>query len=426
MKNTYDIKLRKGLNMGMEMDPKYHTDQFNVSALNWLDEARKGLEMRDSVRIYDCTLREVEQSPHIVLKPDEKFALGKALDALGVYSMQIFPKTSKEDAEVMKALSKEKLNARLTALCRWRKDDIELAKECGAHEVRVEGPGNPWIAECYLGLDEDQLIQKMIDTGKYAQSLGLGVAVGGWDATRAPLSFLEKMYKRLAEMEPTRIQVPDSYGCALPWTEIWLFKKIREWTEDKVDVGVHAHNDFGMALPCSLSAVAGGAAYVEAVMCGYGERSGNAALEEVAVALEVLMGVKTGIKLNKIAYTAELLQELTKVPLATNKPIIGISQYIVYSGLIVDTMDAIIKKTGSFKGYNAIEPELIGRGQRQVLLGKMSGTGSIKRKLKEWNLHATDEQIKKMVQMVKDEAIIRKWSLSDEMVRSIVDTVLNS
>ena len=156
-----------------QRDSRWHTDLYKVSEMNWLPEVRKDLEARDSVRIYDCTLREIEQSPHVVLKPDEKFALGKALDKLGVYSMQIFPKTSQEDAEVMEALSKSNLNARLTALCRWRADDIDLAKKCGANEVRVEGPGNPWIARNYLDLDEDQLIDKMIETGKYAQSAAL-------------------------------------------------------------------------------------------------------------------------------------------------------------------------------------------------------------------------------------------------------------
>ena len=151
-----------------KMERKWHTDLYKVSELNWEEEARKDVEARESVRIYDCTLREIEQSPHIVLKPDEKLALGKALDRLGVYSMQIFPRTSQEDAEVMKALSQEHLNARLTALCRWREDDIDLAKESGAHEVRIEGPANPWTVKNYFGLDEDEVIQRMVDTGKYA------------------------------------------------------------------------------------------------------------------------------------------------------------------------------------------------------------------------------------------------------------------
>lgn len=407
-----------------DMEKKWHTDLFKVSALNWEEEARKDVEARESVRIYDCTLREIEQSPHIVLKPDEKFALGKALDKLGVYSMQIFPRTSKEDAEVMKALSQEGLNARLTALCRWREDDIDLAKECGANEVRVEGPANPWIFKNYLGLDEDQLIQKMIDTGKYAQSVGLDIAVGGWDASRAPIEFLEKMYKSLAEINPTRIQVPDSYGCLLPWTEMWLFKKIREWTEDRIDVGVHAHNDFGMALPCSLSAVAGGAAYVEAVMCGYGDRSGNCPLEEVAMALEVLMGVKTGIDLSRLTYTAELVQQLTKMPLAQNKPIIGSAQYTIYAGLSVDIFDVLTQRLGDTRGLYAWEPELVGHAPLQILMGKMSGAGSVKRKLREWNMPAEKDQIKEISKRIKDESILRKWSLTDDQVKNIAEEVL--
>ena len=407
-----------------ELEKRWHTDLYKVSELNWEEEARKDVEARESVRIYDCTLREIEQSPHIVLKPDEKFALGKALDKLGVYSMQIFPKTSQEDAEVMKALSQAGLKSRLTALCRWREDDIELAKECGAHEVRVEGPANPWIVRNYLGMDEDEVIQRMIDTGKYAQSMGLDIAVGGWDASRAPLSFLEKMYKRLAEINPTRIQVPDSYGCLLPWTEMWLFKKIREWTEDRIDVGIHAHNDFGMALPCSLSAVAGGAAYVEAVMCGYGDRCGNAPLEEVAMALEVLMGVKTGIDLSRITYTAELVQSLTKMPLAQNKPIIGDAQYTIYAGLSVDIFDVLTQRLGKTNGLYAWEPELIGHPPLNILMGKMSGAGSVKRKLREWDLSADKDQLKLISKKIKDESILRKWSLTDEQVKSIAKEVL--
>lgn len=407
-----------------ELEKRWHTDLYKVSELNWEEEARKDVEARESVRIYDCTLREIEQSPHIVLKPDEKFALGKALDKLGVYSMQIFPKTSQEDAEVMKALSQAGLKSRLTALCRWREDDIELAKECGAHEVRVEGPANPWIVRNYLGMDEDEVIQRMIDTGKYAQSMGLDIAVGGWDASRAPLSFLEKMYKRLAEINPTRIQVPDSYGCLLPWTEMWLFKKIREWTEDRIDVGIHAHNDFGMALPCSLSAVAGGAAYVEAVMCGYGDRCGNAPLEEVAMALEVLMGVKTGIDLSRITYTAELVQSLTKMPLAQNKPIIGDAQYTIYAGLSVDIFDVLTQRLGKTNGLYAWEPELIGHPPLNILMGKMSGAGSVKRKLREWDMSADKDQLKLISKKIKDESILRKWSLTDEQVKSIAKEVL--
>lgn len=406
------------------MESKWHNDMFTVSALNWEEEARKDVESREKVRIYDCTLREIEQSAHVVLKPDEKFALGKALDKLGVYSMQIFPKTSQEDAEVMKALSQANLNARLTALCRWREDDIDLAKECGAHEVRVEGPANPFIFKNYLGLDEDQLIDRMIETGKYAQSVGLDVAVGGWDASRAPIEFLEKMYKRLAEINPTRIQVPDSYGCLLPWTEMWLFKKIREWTEDRIDIGVHAHNDFGMALPCSLSAVAGGAAYVEAVMCGYGDRSGNCPLEEVVMGLEVLMGVKTGIDLSRLTYTAELVQALTKMPLAQNKPIIGPAQYTIYAGLSVDIYDVLQKKLGDPRGLYAWEPELVGHAPMNILMGKMSGAGSVKRKLREWDMEANKDQLKVISKKIKDESILRKWSLTDEQVKDIAEEVL--
>ena len=407
-----------------KMERKWHTDLYKVSELNWEEEARKDVEARENVRIYDCTLREIEQSPHIVLKPDEKFALGKALDRLGVYSMQIFPRTSQEDAEVMKALSQEHLNARLTALCRWREDDIDLAKESGAHEVRIEGPANPWTVKNYFGLDEDEVIQRMVDTGKYAQSLGLDVAVGGWDASRAPLAFLEKMYKRLAEIEPTRIQVPDSYGCLLPWTEMWLFKKIRAWTEDKIDVGVHAHNDFGMALPCSLSAVAGGAAYVEAVMCGYGDRAGNCPLEEVAMGLEVLMGVKTGIDMSRLTYTAELVQELTKMPLAQNKPIIGTAQYTIYSGLSVDIFDVLKQKLGKTNGLNAWEPELVGHPPMSILKGKMSGAGSVKHKLQEWGIQAEKDQLKAISKKIKDESILRKWSLTDDQVKAIAKEVL--
>ena len=163
---------------------------------------------------------------------------------------------------------------------------------------------------------------------------------------------------------------------------------------------------------------------MEAVMCGYGDRAGNCPLEEVAMGLEVLMGVKTGIDMSRLTYTAELVQELTKMPLAQNKPIIGTAQYTIYSGLSVDIFDVLKQKLGKTNGLYAWEPELVGHPPMSILMGKMSGAGSVKHKLQEWGIQAEKDQLKAISKKIKDESILRKWSLTDDQVKAIAKEVL--
>jgi isopropylmalate/homocitrate/citramalate synthase len=400
------------------------TDKYWMSPFNFLDEVRDQLTLPVDNRVYihDVTLREAEQAPGIVFKTDEKIAIAKALDEMGVRSIELFPVVSDEDAALVTELIKMKLNAEVVCLARWLKEDIDVVLKCGAREVLVESNVNPWTLNQLWGLSEDDIIKKFTEAAKYAKSTGLIVSVMPWDAFRAPLSFLERLYKELVYTAGVdRMTIADTSGVGIPWATAHIIRKLREWAPH-TPIEMHAHNEMGLATTAMLSAVVGGASYVHTSMIGLGHRGGNAATEEVIMALELLLGVDTGIRLDRIYPTALLVSELAKFPIVVNKPIVGENLFRYEAGLSVFIFEKV-KAAGRPFAYVPFMPELIGRRNYEFVLGKMSGNNSIKLKAANLNIELTEAESKAVTAMVKTESILRKAIITDDIFIELVRKV---
>ncbi len=402
------------------------TDQYWVTEFNYLDEVRKQFTLPDSVRIHEVTLREAEQTPHVVIKPDEKLRIYEALDDMGVYSVELLPIISSDDREVARELVKmrsEGHKAKVFFLCRWDQREVDFAVENGADGIVVECPGSPWFGQVVWDLDENAMIERLTKTTAHAKRQGIYTAVMPWEDTKAPVEFLERMFKSVVnEGGADEVTYTDTMGFGLPVTTTYMIRKIREWLPG-VRVGVHAHNDFGLATAVMLSAVAGGASTVHTCVNTLGERAGNASTEEVATDLELLLGLNTGIKLDRLYPVSRLVSEITKIPVPSNRPIIGENEFTYESGMVVDMLLRMRQTERPFSTQPFL-PEVIGRKGHKIVLGKMSGGTVIKNKLAEMKLSATEEQVAQIVEQVKREAIVRNWSIPDEVFESIAKAVL--
>jgi isopropylmalate/homocitrate/citramalate synthase len=312
---------------------------------------------------------------------------------------------------------------KIVFLCRWVEKEVDFAAEAGADGVVVECPASPWFGKVVWDIDENQIVERLVKAAALAKKHGLETSVMPWEATKTPMPFLERLYKSVAETGVDQITYTDTFGFGLPPVTTHMVRKIREWAPN-VTVALHAHNDFGLATSFMLSGIIGGAVTVHTAMNTLGERAGNASTEEVVIGTELLLGVDTGVNLDRIYPTANLISELTKIPIPANKPITGDNEFTFESGMVVD-MTLRMSKTDKPFSTIAFSPELIGRSKDiNLILGKMSGGTIIRDKLEKLGLSATKEQVSEIVERVKREAIIRKWSISNEIFESIAKEVM--
>jgi methanogen homocitrate synthase len=322
----------------MSEEKKWYSENYWVGEHNWNDEVRQQFDLPEKVWVHDCTLREAEQFPGIVLKPDEKIALAKVQDELGVSSIETFPVISQQEREVTKEILKLNLNTQLRCLARWLHSDIDAVLECGAKAVVLENTINPWVVKTCYGQSEDEIVKKFVEAVKYAKDNGLEVTAMPWDIGRTPIEFVERVYKAIVfEGGADRVTVSDGIGVMLPWVSPWLVRKLRSWIPG-IPVEWHCHNEMGLATSAMLGAVVGGASGVHTTLCGFGTRGGNAPTEEVVVNLELQMGVKTGVRLDKLYSACKLAQDLTKKTVAGNKAIIGDNIFTYSTGLAIDIL----------------------------------------------------------------------------------------
>lgn len=399
------------------------TDKYWVTQHNYLDEVRSQFTLPEKVRIHDVTLREAEQAPHVVLRPEEKLRIYEALDEMGVYSVEIFPLVSDDDREVAKELVKRRRKTKVFFLCRWHKEEVDFALEAGVDGVIIEGTSDPWFARVALGgITEAEMFKRYVETTAHAKKNGIFTTVMPWDTARAPLPWLERLYKGIVyEGGADHVVIADTHGSSLPWAIANFIRKLQEWVPG-TPIEMHCHNDCGLATSIMLSAVSAGASVVHTSINCLGERSGNAATEEVALGIEILLGLDTGVKLDKLYPVAQMVAEMTKIPIARNKAVVGDNEFTFESGMVVYVVERMA--AAGERPFAVYLPELIGRKGWDVVVGKGTGAGVVAKKLQKLGLSVTKDQVAEITRRVKDEASLRKWSISDEVLEIIARGVL--
>ncbi|MBZ5571341.1 MAG: homoaconitate hydratase [Acidobacteriia bacterium] len=385
-----------------------------VSELNARPEVRDAFPKR-TIRFYDTTLRDGEQTVGVVLSPQQKLDIARKLDDLGVNRIEAgFPRVSPEDAEAIQLMQAAKIKAELWGFSRAVKADVEELVRLGLRASVIESPTSEIKLKAY-GIARDELLRRVVEAVSAAKQNGITVAFFAVDGTRTELDFLKKVYLAALEAGAAEIVVVDTIGACGPEAAEFLVSQVRGWVGPSVPVHWHGHNDFGMATACAVAAVRGGASWIQGTINGMGERAGNADICEIALALKCLYDVPVALNLDKARDASRAVSAAAGYTLDAWKPLVGENLFMRESGAVAS----------QFHIPEAIEPyssELV-NAKRSIVLGKKSGLDSIDLKCKELGLVITPEQRAPILAEVKKRAIARRGLVSDQEFREIVGSL---
>lgn len=320
--------------------------------------------------------------------------IARQLSMLGVDIIEAgFPSSSEGEKKIVGDIAKAGLTSQVCALCRAKKEDIDAAIDCGVDVVHVFIPTSPVQMKYAVNLTEEQVLKSAVESIEYVKKHGLKCEFSPMDATRSETSFLKRVCKAAQDAGMDTLNVPDTVGIMIPKTTIKLIEELK--TAVSVPISIHCHDDFGMAVANSLAAVEAGADQVHVAVNGLGERAGNASLEEVVAALHLIYKYKTNVNTKLLYSTSRMVASLTGITVQANKAIVGENAFAHESGIHTR---GVTEKPLTFEPIN---PELVGR-TRKLVAGKLAGTRGIKAELEEIGIHPTDEQLKEIVQRVKD------------------------
>ncbi|WP_246001135.1 2-isopropylmalate synthase [Oceanobacillus piezotolerans] len=375
------------------------------------------------IKIFDTTLRDGEQSPGVNLNKLEKLEIAKQLERLGVDIMEAgFPASSKGDFQAVKLIADTIKDTSVTGLARTTKGDIDTAWEAlkGAAEPRLHLflATSPIHMTYKLKITPEQVIEQSVNMVSYAKQRFPQIEWSAEDATRSDWNFLAQIIEKVIDAGATVINLPDTVGYTTPAEYGKMFHFIRETVPniDRVSLSCHCHDDLGMAVANSIAAVENGVTQVEGTINGIGERAGNAALEEVAVALKIRSDYyqyDTGLKLDEIKRSSDLISKLTGMYVQANKAIIGRNAFAHESGI---HQDGVLKNTET---YEIITPELVGVNSNTLFLGKHSGRHAFKDKVESFGIELTDDQLKEAFQRFK-QLTDHKKEVTDDDIYTIV------
>jgi isopropylmalate/homocitrate/citramalate synthase len=378
----------------------------------WTGALNRPHELDAEVGFYDTTLRDGEQTVGVVLMPEEKLEIARALSEAGVERIEAgFPRVSADDWEAVRLISEAGLAAQIWGFSRAVRADVEALVELGVPASVVESP----ISELKLralGVSRDEMLNRIRAAVSYAAENGILVAYFGVDSTRAEPEFYDAAYAAAVDAGAAEVVVVDTIGVAGPEAVAELVGHTRDLLGPEVPIHFHGHNDFGLATANAVAAVRAGARWVHGTVNGMGERAGNANLGEVALTLHAVYGVETALDLTKVRSLAARVQELSGYELEPWKPLTGENLFRRESGAVVS----------QFHDPEAIEPyssELVS-ADRGIVLGKKSGLDSIRIKAEELGLDLSEERRADVLAAVKKLGTEKRGLVTDEEFRRLV------
>jgi isopropylmalate/homocitrate/citramalate synthase len=391
------------------MIPQEHiwTGELNRRALG------DGASAPQTVALYDTTLRDGEQTVGVALDPEQKLAIARAIDSLGIERIEAgFPRVSKDDTEAFREIAAAGLDAEIWGFARAVPADVDALLEIGVHAAVIESPVSDGKLSAY-GISREELIRRVTTAVAHATESGVTVCFFGVDGSRADLEFLKRVYTEAVQAGAKEIAIVDTLGAVNPEAAALLVTSARGWVGEDIPVHWHGHNDFGLATAASVAAARAGAKWVQGTINGMGERAGNANLGEVALALEALYGIPTKLRFERLREVAELVQRTSGYELEPWKPLTGSTLFTRESGAVAS----------QFHDPPAIEPyssQLVG-APRRIVLGKKSGLDSIRIKLDELGLEKPQDQWPALLAEVKALGMRKHGLVSDDEFRGLVD-----
>ncbi len=348
----------------------------------------------ESARIFDTTLRDGEQTPRTSFSYDDKREIAAALDDMGTHVIETgFPINSDAEFEAVQDVAAA-TDATTCGLARVVEDDVEAALDAGTDMVHVFVSTSDVQIEDSMHADRETVLERSVECVRRVNDAGAEAMYSPMDATRTDPDYLAEIVEAVTEAGADWINVPDTCGVATPRRFGDLVRFVADHTDARIDV--HTHDDFGLAGANALAGFEAGAAQAQVSVNGIGERAGNAAYEEVVMAVESLYGVDTGIDTTRITEVSRTIEEYSDVPVPTNKPVVGDNAFAHESGIHAA---GIIENSETFEP-GVMTPEMVG-ARRELVLGKHTGTHSVREHLDAAGFAPTDDDVRTVTRRVK-------------------------
>ena len=355
--------------------------------------------------VVDTTLRDGEQTAGVVFANDEKVAIASMLSELGVDQLEVgIPTMGGDEKDAIKRIVKRNLKSSIMAWNRAVIKDVEQSIDCGVDAVAISISVSDIHIKHKLKTSREWVLESMVNTVEYAKKNGLYISVNGEDASRADREFLVEFIEAAKQAGADRFRYCDTVGIMEPFKINKDIKYLYEKTN--FDIEMHTHNDFGMATANAIGGIMAGASHVGVTVNGLGERAGNAALEEVLMALMYVYNFDGKIDTKMFREVSEYVSRASGRILPAWKAIVGDNMFAHESGIHAD---GAIKNP---KNYEAFDPAVVGL-ERQIVIGKHSGKAAILNKFKEYNIDL-DDDAQKVLEMIRATSVRLKRSLFDK------------
>ena len=416
----------------MEIVPDYDLrEPFYKEGVKWTTRHNFELEKKhiDRCIIHDVTLRDGDQTPGSVFLEDERVRIADALAEMKVPRIEAgMPNVSPAVENAMRRMvARNYPHSKIYGFVRAVNSDVDLCKDIGCQGIIIEYCVNPIIIKYAYKKSPQEVAENLVNAINHAKSLGFeDVAFMGWDWFRAPIEFTKPLIQEIYDKtELDGLVIVDTYGSSTPDAVEEMFRLFKEWFP-RLRLEFHGHTDNGCGDANCLAAMWGGAEVIHTSINGMGERCGNNPTEEIAVLMEVHKGIDTGLDMTKIAPACSVVSTISNIPIPANKPVMGTRPLQIESGVSLDIEYKMARNKDYTVTniYNTFSPSVVGRlDEVHPVLGKNSGKSSIRLLLDKDNISATDEEVVKILAMVKAESYVTKSGVSEDMLLKFVKDV---
>jgi isopropylmalate/homocitrate/citramalate synthase len=405
----------------MAQEP-WKTDKWFVSPWNFADPVREQLHFPKQIKFHDITLRDGEQQTGVIFTKDDKIRIAEGLAEAGVHRIEAgMPVVSPSDTAAIKEIVKRNLGPEIFAFSRCMVDDVKRAVDCGVSGVVMEVPSSTHIIQYAYKWQFEKAIELSIESTAYAHSQGLKVVFFPIDFSRAEITWVLALINRVAtEGHMDALALVDTFGVLAPHAMQYLVRESKKRISKPLEA--HFHMDFGMGIANTVMAVAEGVEVIHSTVLGLGERAGNVPMEETALALRMMYGIDTGLKLDKLYSLAKLVEKLSGHKVASNRPVVGDQLFQVESGIIASWwMNCGENNPTELFPYHW---DVVGQPAPKIVIGKGSGIDSIKMRLREMGVQFTEEEAMQVVMAVKEHSLKTKSLLTDEEFKTVLKATL--